>query len=299
MFTKRNLFAVSAFTLLLGATGFAQEKTDPKLPEIFEPNIQIIKSEESESYLGVKLQEVSKENFAEFGLKEVRGAAVTGVVENSPAKQAGLTVGDVIVKFNSEEITSVRKLQRLVNETAPDHTAKMTVFRAGSEKELSAVMGKRTVPQFQNTGILERMYGLPGIPEFPNRPPVVLRPGETPESFRSLLLKITRSPLIGVNLFPLTKQLGEYFGLVGEKGLLITEVIKNSPAGKAGLKAGDVIIEIDGKAVSERDLTIGFLTREKKSVVLTVLKDKIRKTISVQQEEVKEEKKTLQFAPNS
>src|SRR5687767_1952107 len=62
------------------------------------------------SYLGVETKEISKENFSQYGLREVRGVAVEKVTENSPAERAGLQNGDVIVRVDGAEVTSVRKL---------------------------------------------------------------------------------------------------------------------------------------------------------------------------------------------
>src|ERR1043165_7381385 len=57
-------------------------------------------------YLGVQTQEVTRENFAKFGLRDVRGVAVEKVMDKSPAAAAGIQAGDVIVRFNGEEVTS-------------------------------------------------------------------------------------------------------------------------------------------------------------------------------------------------
>src|SRR5437763_1303958 len=72
-------------------------------------------------YLGVQTREVNKDNFATYGLREVRGVAVEKVMENSPAAAAGILDNDVIVRLNGEDITSARKLTRLISEIAPDH----------------------------------------------------------------------------------------------------------------------------------------------------------------------------------
>src|SRR5215207_1042688 len=67
-----------------------------------------------DSYLGIQTEEVTKDNFAKYGLREVRGVAIERVIEGSPAEKAGLQNGDVIIRFNNDEITSVRKLTRLL-----------------------------------------------------------------------------------------------------------------------------------------------------------------------------------------
>src|SRR5215213_5048955 len=106
------------------------------------------------SYLGVQTQEITRENFSKYGLSEVRGVGVEKVLENSPAAQAGVQNGDVIVRFEGEEVTSTRKLTRLISEVAPDHQARLTVSRGGSEREITVTMGKRQFPKFED-GVFE------------------------------------------------------------------------------------------------------------------------------------------------
>ncbi|MDH3494729.1 MAG: PDZ domain-containing protein [Acidobacteriota bacterium] len=87
---------------------------------------------------------------------------------------------------------------------------------------------------------------------------------------------------LGVGVVSLTKQLGDYFGVEGGKGLLINDVTKDSPAERAGLRAGDVIVEIDGKEVKNHsDLFRGMRGDNEEPVVLTVVRDRARQTISV------------------
>ncbi len=111
-----------------GAAIYAQQMPNQKENKD-EKNFSFFFSDEGGSYLGVQMQEVSKENFAKFGLSAVRGVAVEKVLENSPAAQAGLQAGDVIVRFDGAEVTSVKKLTRLIGEVAPDHQTALTVLR--------------------------------------------------------------------------------------------------------------------------------------------------------------------------
>ena len=96
---------------------------------------------------------------------------------------------------------------------------------------------------------------------------------------------------IGIGVTSLTKQLGDYFGVAEGKGLLVNSVRDNSPAAKAGLKAGDVIVEIEGKPIKETSDLIRAVNEKKEGVVaVTFLRDKNRQTVSVTPETVKEEK---------
>ncbi|HLA94516.1 MAG TPA: PDZ domain-containing protein, partial [Pyrinomonadaceae bacterium] len=91
---------------------------------------------------------------------------------------------------------------------------------------------------------------------------------------------------IGVGLTPLTKQLSSHFGVDG--GALINDVREDSPAAKAGLKAGDIIVEADGKAVKgEGDVIRAISEKKEGEVTLTIVRDKNRQTIRVTPEEMK------------
>lgn len=240
-------------------------------------------------YLGVQTEEVTKDNFAKYGLREVRGVAVEKVMEGSPAEKAGLQSGDVIVRFNNEEVTSVRKLTRLLSEVSPDHHAKITVIRSGSEREIAATLGKRPGPKFEEGGFrmnvpeMDRMP-LPPSGEMPELPPMRSTPGAPGEPF---VFRMGSRRRIGVGVTTLTKQLSEHFGVSG--GVMISEVRADSPAAKAGLKAGDIIVEADGKEVnSDGDLIRAISEKKEGDVSLTIVRDKNRQTIRVTPEETKD-----------
>jgi len=236
------------------------------------------------SYLGVQTIEISKENFAKFGLAQASGVGIEKVVENSPAANAGLQTGDVIIRFEGEEIKGVSKLSRLIAEVAPDQTAKITVLRGGSEREFSVVMGKRDAPQFETGGALGQLYGLPGIPEFPD--PRKMRQLKSLPPLNSegsvFIWRGAASRQIGVGVTALTKQLSDYFGVSEGEGLLINNVRENSPAAKAGLKAGDIIVAVEGKEVKgQTDLTRSVNEKKEGNVSLTIIRDRNRQTVRV------------------
>jgi serine protease Do len=279
----RNLAALFLLFVLSGVVLNAQQKAETPRPERLAQVFSLFDG----SYLGVQTQEVTRENFSKYGLSSVRGVAVEKVLENSPAAQAGLQAGDVIVRFNGEEITSTRKLTRLISEVAPDHQARITVFRAGSEREITVTMGKRPTPKFENGTFEMRIppvgrieVPLPKVgdlPEFKERfKGRILTPGEDGVFFYG------SSRQIGVSVSTLTKQLGDYFGIADGKGLLINNVRADSPAAKAGLKAGDVIVEVEGKPVDDMgDLIRGVNEKKEGDVTLTIVRDRNRQTIRV------------------
>ncbi len=287
---RKSLFV---FLLLISACAiaFAQQTTEKKEDKP-DRNFAFIFGDDG-GYLGVQTQEISKENFSKFGLSAVRGVGVEKVLENSPAAQAGLQNGDVILRFNGEEISSVKKLSRLIDEVAPDHQATLTISRSGSEREITVTLGKRPFGFFENGKFdvkimppnvqmpqIPPMTDLPQMKEFPQMKELpMMKDGE---KFGEFVWQFGAGRQIGVGVTPLTKQLGEYFGVAEGKGLLISSVRENSPAEKAGLKAGDVIVEADGKEVKGNgDLIRAIVEKKEGDVNLTIIRDKNRQTVRV------------------
>src|SRR6266498_2505357 len=81
-------------------------------------------------------EDINKENMARYGMREARGVGITQVIKDSPAEKAGLKKDDVVVRFEGDSVTSVRKLNRLVSEVAPDQTVKLGISRGGGEHEV-------------------------------------------------------------------------------------------------------------------------------------------------------------------
>lgn len=261
-----------------GGIAFAQQVAPPQAPA---PPIGPSESGEPEAFtlfidgggfLGVFVEEISKENMSRYSLREPRGVAITEVVKDSPAEKAGLKKDDVIVRFDDEAVTSVRKLNRLVSEVAPDHAVKLAISRSGTEQEVAVTIGKRS----SNVNTLRALTRPPGSSGEDFR-------WEFPEPGRdNLVFAMGNGRRIGIGTTQLTKQLADYFGVAGGKGVLVTSVSEDSPAAKAGIKAGDVITAVDGEKIEAAgDLTRAINSKKEGDVQLTVIRDKSPRTIKV------------------
>ena len=227
-----------------------------------------------ESFLGIYAEDVNKGNMKQYGLSDARGVAVARVIEDSPAARAGIRKDDVILRFNGEEVTSVHKLNRLISEVAPDHTARLTISRGGVEQEISVTMARReNFPRSFHLTIPEQGFDRLGdelgrLPDMPHG-----------ENF-SFVFGANRR--IGIGVSQLTKQLGEYFGVPEGRGVLITSVSADGPAARAGLKAGDVITALDGKAIERvSDLTRELNRKGQGEVTIKVIRDKSQRTFKL------------------
>jgi len=248
---------------------------------------------EGGSYLGVYAEDVNKENMGRYGLRDVRGVAITQVIKDSPAEKAGLKKDDVIVRFEGDSVTSVRKLNRLVSEVAPDQTAKLVISRGGSEQEVAVTVAKRngsmnTMGNFSFKG-LDKLEGLDKLKELGKLKDFdkMMPPGADVWSWEGqdkdgMVLAFGNHRRIGVSTVQLTKQLADYFGISDGKGVLVTSVTEDSPAAKAGLRAGDVITAIDGEKVEGAgDLARGINKKKDGDVTITLIRDKNQRTITV------------------
>jgi membrane-associated protease RseP (regulator of RpoE activity) len=237
------------------------------------------------SFLGVHAEDINKENMGRYGLREARGVGITSVVKDSPAEKAGLRKDDVILRFDGEKVTSARKLSRLVSEVAPDHTVRLAISRGGSEQEVAVTIGKRenSMDTLNNLRGLKGLRGkLEGLEEF-GTPDARVWKWEGPGSDRDgFVFAFGNSRRIGVSTTQLTKQLAEFFGVADGKGVLVTSVGDDSPAAKAGIRAGDVITAVDGEKVeSGGDLTRALGKKKEGDVTLTIVRDKNQRSITV------------------
>jgi serine protease Do len=231
------------------------------------------------SYLGVSPENIDRENMKEYGLSEPRGVGINSVSQNSPAERAGLKKGDVILQFDGEPVTSSRKLLRLIGEAAPQQTVRLTISRNNSEQQLTVTLGQRADTQ--------RVFraGTPDLNRYfrmnPPTPPQTWG-GDGPEAYA---LALGNNRRVGVTTTVLTAQLADFFGVSGGRGLLITSTGENSPASRAGLRAGDVITEVNGEKVEDSDDFIRAINRkEEGEVTLTIIRDKSQRTIKVMPE---------------
>ena len=229
-----------------------------------------------DGFLGVYAENISRENMGRYQMNQVRGVGVTRIVKDSPAEKAGLRKDDVILRIDAENITSVRKLNRIVSELAPDQSVRISVSRGGSEQEVTATIGKRSNTSFAGDLFREGMEPREWKFEGPLRDRLLENNGG------DLTFMLSNSRRIGVSTMELTKQLADYFGITGGKGVLVTSVTDDGPAAKAGVRAGDVITAVDGEAIdSPGDISRVINRKKEGDVTLTVIRNKAQQTIRV------------------
>jgi len=248
----------------------------PEAPELSLDNPQPqVFALEGAAWLGVTLKDVTAEKARDLKLPGEYGAVVESVDADSAAAKAGLEKGDVIVEFAGERVRSVAQLRRLIHETPAGRTVSLQVIRDGQTRALSATLQPRkNLFSFQTPEI--------HIPE------INIAPNLVSPYLRGFGYMFDGRPTLGISGDELTTQLASYFGVKQGKGVLVREVEGGSAAAKAGLKAGDVIVAVDGKGVA----TVAELRKalelksgeEKRKLSLTIVRDHHEQTVPVELE---------------
>jgi serine protease Do len=201
-------------------------------------------------------------------LKVTGGVFLDTVTADGPAAKAGMRSQDVIVEFDGERVRSVRQFTRLVRETPSTRSVKAVVVRDGKRTELNVTPAEaESVDVAIDADRIRRQ-----VEEMAAR----IRPFE---GFEFPLIWPAR---LGVGVHELTPDLAAYFG--ARDGVLVASVTADSPAAKAGVKAGDVITSVDGRDITsaadlarelrtsstDRDVTLGIV-RDKKTMTVSAM----------------------------
>lgn len=169
------------------------------------------KGKVTRGYLGVLIQKVTPDIAESLGLEKARGALVANVSKDGPAERAGVKVGDVIVEFDGKEIKDSNELPLIVARTALNKKSRLKVLRDKKEVTLTVTVGELKDEE------------------------VVASTEEKGE--------------LGLAVQRVTPEMAESLGLERAEGVVITSINPGSPADEAGLRRGDVILEIDRKPV--------------------------------------------------
>jgi serine protease Do len=236
------------------------------------PQAWVFDAGEESGWVGVEIAEVTADKAKELKLPSVRGALVVEVEPDSPAAKAGLKSGDVITEYDRQAVEGVVQFRRLVGETPPGRPISLTVWRDGSSQNLTVEVSSRSHAMALH---VPRAFGGP-MPHF-----------DFNMQIPDFIMGST--PMLGINAEDLTGQLGAYFGAPSEGGILVRDVRSGTPAEKAGLKAGDVIVKVDDQTVR----TVNELRqqlrekREQKSVKLGVIRKGSPVSVTVELEQSK------------
>ena len=196
-------------------------------------------------FMGVNIQDVTPTLAQEFSLKDNDGALVADVTAGSPAEKAGLKAGDIITKFNGKPVRDSRHLKLQVAQTSPSAKVPVEVLRDGSTKALTVQL--KEFPRNELASSSRRGGSDPG--------------SEAEETLK------------GVTVGNIDTRAREQLNIPSDlKGAIVTDIDESSAAFEAGLRQGDVILEINRKPVASADDAVDLSAKndKKDSVLLRV-----------------------------
>lgn len=222
--------------------------------------------ESGKGYLGVNIEKMSPGDKEEFGVKF--GVLVTNVTKGEAAEKAGIKKYDVIQYFNGERMRRPDDLVEAVRENKPGTQVKIKLVRDGKDKELTVTLGEL---KFKAHSF-----------KWKDKEGKKFLDGKEFHFFSG-------RAFLGVHLQDLNKDLAEYFGVKENEGVLILKVSADTPAEKAGLKAGDVIVKFNDKKISNAgDVTEILADLEKGDKAdIQIIRHKKTKTVMAELDERK------------
>lgn len=280
-----GLFAVILTAGVTAAVGTLVAQAPAPRPE--PPSRRVLMLDGRGSQIGVMVNDLNAEELE--GLSG--GVRIEDVDRDSPAAKAGLQQGDIVVEFDGERVRSARQFSRLVEETVGGRTVTLGIVRGGQRQTVSVTpedralafgfdgdrIGGEIARQFREMEprlreIEPRLREIePRLREFRMNPPAF------DFNFQDMLPGNTRGRL-GVESEALSPQLAQYFG-VKDGGVLVSAVREDSPAAKAGIKAGDVITSINGDRVRDYGDLVRELRDKTGEISVGIVRDKKETTL--------------------
>jgi serine protease Do len=231
------------------------------------------------SWLGVEPSEVTSDKAKELKLPAEHGVLLDKIMNDSPASKAGLRENDVVTEINGQRVEGAAQFRRMIREIPAGRTAQLTVWRDGRTQSITVTMGKSEESRRNMAFAAPGAFALqvPEMPDLPALPEMNMDGG---------VFAISPRPRLGIDAEDLSGQLGTFFGAPEGEGILVRDVGSGSVAEKAGLKAGDVIVALNGdriRSVGDLRAKLGTRAGDKATTVkLGVLRNHSEISLSVE-----------------
>jgi S1-C subfamily serine protease len=231
---------------------------------------------DAQGYLGVDLREVDSDRATALRLKDAHGAEVVTVDHDAPAGKSGLKVHDVILQLDGQVLDNPDQLRRKLHEMPPGRTVTLLVSRDGNPINLTVQLCDRTVLQQQ---AWSQHFSVPE-PARPSGESFLGSSGPAGPAFLGTM--IPRALYVGADVNPVRTQLADYFGVKSGTGLLVESVDDQSPASRAGLKAGDVVVKVESEQMTSRNDWLKAIRNHRGQLVqVTVMRNKQEMTLTM------------------
>jgi serine protease Do len=232
------------------------------------------------AWLGIYMQELDQRLKDAYGRD---GVLVSRVTSDSPAKTAGIQRGDLIIKVDGKPVTDSDDLSNAVEAHKVGEKVSVSLVRAGRERTIMATLAERPddLDDTPSWGDGDDDSPVPYAPRAP-RPP---RAPHAPMVYdwsgdMGHLMALGNRGRLGVRIESLNDELGDYFKAPGGKGVLVLEVMDDTPAKDAGMKAGDVITKVDGTVIEDTDDLSRALRNTSGKVQIEVMRKGVRQVVT-------------------
>lgn len=232
-------------------------------------------------YMGVSLQELDNELRESYGYRGTDGVLISDLDSGGPADEAGLRRGDIIIRINGRAMNSTSEVAQRVGGSDPGAKMKVSVWRNNREKSVQVVLAAR--PEFESRNrrrIVIEGDGEDGKWQWVS-PDIDIDLDELENLRDHIWVMGSGRGLLGVRTQELNRDLGSYFKVPDGRGVLVTEVLAETPAEEAGMRAGDVILQVNGQNVTDTDeLREELREREDDEVAIVVMREGSRYTLT-------------------
>lgn len=231
------------------------------------------------AFLGVQIDDLTKRIIDKFDYPRETGVIIIKVEEGSAAEKAGLEANDIVYLFGGTKLKEAYRLTELVRERNPGDKVTLVIYRNGQEKKVPVVLGKRS-----ELSIVAEDFGR--ISEDMSAKLRKLKKA-TARMYSNDLVPKRR---LGMEIDDLNGDLAEYFSVKKGEGVLVLDVEAESPAGRAGIRGGDVITRIGGNAVAGSEDFMDALSNaeEGDTVAVVVLRKGATRTFKLEMEDSSE-----------
>jgi serine protease Do len=275
-FPMLGSLAMVAAGLLTAHAGWASGSA-LNLPPDLPPDFLLYSSQ---GYLGVDLKEIDSDHVNALRLKDAHGAEVVMVDHDAPAGKSGLKVHDVILQLDGQAFDNVDQLRHRLHDLPAGRTVALLISRDGNPITITVQLCDRMVLQQQ---AWSQHFSVPE----PAKPPQI----EGGESFLGpskpagpafLGTVIPNALYVGADVNPVRTQLADYFGVRSGTGLLVESVDYQSPAARAGLKAGDVVVKVEAEQMTSRNDWLKAIRNHRgQQVQVTVMRNKQEQVLTM------------------
>jgi serine protease Do len=234
---------------------------------------------DAQGYLGVGLRDVDSESVVALRLKDAHGAEVVTVDHDAPAGKS-LKVHDVILQLDGQAIANLDQLHRRLYQMPPGRTVTFLISRDGNPINVTVQLCDRTVLQ-QQAWSQHISVPAPARTTQNEGGEGFLGPAPSgPAAFLGTL--IPKALYVGADVNPVRTQLADYFGVKSGTGLLVESVDDQSPASRAGLKAGDVVVKVNSQQMTRRNDWLKAIRNHRGQLVqVTVMRNKQEMTVTM------------------